>query len=348
MNTPISNINWKEISKWKLALIAFVTLFVLLVVLSFISTMGVSIGESMDGPESMEFSNSSAPRMNAEMSTDNIATTNDKSGGTTGGDAEDYEALSYNASYKNKNITPVCDTIESWKPLQYVVFEYASRNDSGCQYRFKVEREFAEGILDEVKKLTPEDLSADTTTIKKQVVEYEGKLDILQQQQAMYQNMLEKTENAYNQAVALAVTSENATSLAVLVRDELFHVNKLHTDRINLSQQIQSLAQKSAELQDQIEYVSFSLRATRYEIFDGSAIKDSWVHKMRFVISEANKTLQDVTLGVLQLLLGLLEVVVYVGVVMVVVVVTGRFGWHFVRSVWKKDTVQERQNHDYQ
>lgn len=349
----ILDINWREISKWKLVLVAFVTLLVLSVVLTiFKSLMGISTGMSLsqnkskDGLyESMGASNLSAPMMEMSMERDDVLITDDRSGGATGGDAEEYEALSYNASYKNKNITPLCDTIESWKPLGYVVFEYASRNDSGCNYRFKVEREFVEGILDEVKKLSPEDLFANTSTVKKQVVEYEGRLDILQQQQAMYQNMLEKTENAYNQAVALAVTSEDAASLAVLVKDELSHVNQLHAQRLNLSQQIQSLAQRSAELQDQIEYVRFSANVHKYEIVDGSAIKDSWVYRMRLVINEANTTLQDLTLGVLQLFLALLQGIVYAGVVIVVVIVTGKIGWRFVRSVWSAESNQDVSHH---
>jgi len=360
MNTTFSEINWKEISKWKLVLIALGALLVLSILLTVLkSLMGFSTSESLsqnirfnagmgESDSVTGMSSPSAPMVDTEMAYDKISSTYERGGYSTGGDAEKYEALSYNVTYKNKNITPICDTIESWKPLSYVVFEHAGRNDLGCNYRFKVERENVNGILEEVEKLHPEDMYADTTTMKKQVVEYEGQLAILLQKQEILEATLQKTTSAYNTVTALATQTQDVENLAIIVRDELNAIKQLTNERVLLAQQIESLAKRSAELQDQIQYVVFSLRVNKYEVIDGSAIKDSWVYKTRQVITDANRTLQDLTLGVIQLLLDLLQVIVYAGVVLVVVVVVGRIGWHFVRSVWStksKQDVSEYESH---
>jgi len=107
------------------------------------------------------------------------------------------------------------------------------------------------------------------------------------------------------------------------------------------------LARRSAEVQDRIEYVSFRLNAEKYEVIDGTALKDSWVYRTKSVFSSVNRTLQDLSLGVLELLFDLLEVVVYAGITIAVIALAIRFGWHFLKSLWVQKKPGEYEHHEH-
>ncbi|KKS28132.1 MAG: hypothetical protein UU89_C0045G0004 [Parcubacteria group bacterium GW2011_GWC2_42_11] len=346
MDNPLTNGSWRQKPSWKLFLLGFVGLIGVAIVLSILKTLlPQSYTGDMAVTDSYRMSNNTGSGI-AEMAPyapvpSGAPSYKSYDGDMSEADAESYESLSYYGSFKESNLDAVCDSIESWKPLAHVVFEKAVRNDLHCSYQFKVERAHVASIVTEIQNLNPEEFSAATETIKKQVVEYEGQLDILLRKQKLLETTLTDAVAAYDDLRTLATSVEDVESLTKIIDSKLNTIERLTRERVNLSQQIDAIAQQRAELADMIEYVYFSLQVEKYQVVDIASLKDSWVRGMRASIANLNTTLQDLTLGVFVLLLGLVQVIIYAGIILVVVFVIAKFAWYRVRSFWKEGAPNE-------
>ncbi len=355
MSNPFTNIKWKEVSKLKLFFIGLVALIGLAIVVSVLQMLMGHTG-SYSGGRGTSFSapimvdkmayESASPSTYSTKSINNamgIASDGDSSRGySTGGSAENYEAVSYNAQIKTRNIEQVCDNVESWKPLDYVVFENARRHDDWCRYRFKVEREHVNGVVTAVKALDPDEFSATTESMKKQLVRYDGQLSILLRKQDILESTLKDATNAYDQLVTLATRVEDVESLTKIINSKLGAIERLTKERVTLSQQIDSLARQSAELSDRVEYVYFSISVDRYVIFDISSIKDSWVYQVRSFVHDINETVQSLTIGLVSMLAKLLLTLTYVAIIGYVILFVLRYAWYFSKSFWKEGSANEQ------
>lgn len=271
---------------------------------------------------------------------------------STGADAEEFEALRYEADIKGKKIEQACDAVEKLKPLQYVVFESAQRRDGFCSYDFKVERSQVNKIVEEINALNPYNFSSNTQTRKNQVIRFEGQLDILLQQQEMYKTYLRDTNREYERAISTAADAPNAQALATLLRDRQNIVEQINNKRINIASQLQNVSRSSAAITDSIEYVDFSVNAYKYEVFNVQAIKDSWVDAFGSFVKNANNIFQLLTVGILQLVLYLILVVVYTAVIFFVAVFSIRAGREVARSTLKRkevshEHVEHHEQHDH-
>ena len=355
MDNALTNGSWRKIPLWKLFLIGFVSLVGVAVVLSVVKTLlPQQYTGNMLTTDSYRMSSDTGAGI-AEMapyapvpssapsykSYDGDMSEEQAMEPSVGADAESYESLSYYGSFKEGNHDAVCDSIESWKPLAYVVFEKAVRNDLHCSYQFKVERAHVASMVTEIENLNPEEFSAATETIKKQVVEYEGQLDILLRKQELLETTLSDAVTAYDDLRTLATSVEDVESLTKIIDSKLNTIERLTRERVNLSQQIDAIARQRAELADMIEYVYFSLWVEKYQMVDIASLKDSWVSGIRSTIVNLNSTLQDLTLGVFVLLLGLVQIIIYAGIILVAVLVVAKFAWHHVKRIWVEGTSRE-------
>jgi hypothetical protein len=347
-----SKINWGQISKLRLVGIVFIVLLGILLVLTLVqSTLHKLQGVNQMNTIAMQggigsknvMTKSIAP-LSVEYEWGDASVYEEtariapvpSSSYTVGDDAESFESLSYNVSFKRADIDTTCDTIESWKPLMYVVFETSSRNDVSCHYRFKVKREYVDTMLPEIEKLNPENFTANTETMKKQLVEYSDRLSILLRKQEILETSLENSSRAYSDLKALATSVEDVDSLTKIITNEIRDIGRLTEERILLSQEIERLSKNKSELEDSIDYVSFSLMVEKYDMFNLDAIKDSWVYKIRSFIYNGNMLLQNLTLGVLSLVLQLLMFVVYAGIILFIILFVGKHAWREGKAYWKR------------
>ena len=249
-------------------------------------------------------------------------------------DEAEYETLAYNAQIKTAELTQVCDIVESWKPQVYIVFETATRNEHNCTYRFKVERAYAEDIAAAIATLEPNELTARTETVKKQLVEYDSQLSILLKKQQLISDTLEDSTAAFDEVMALATDIEDVDTLSKVINSKLAAIERLTRDRINLAQQIDVLSRRAAELADDVDFVQFVVYVQKYEVFDLDSMKDSWVYAIRNFTVDVNQTLQSLTLGLLLNLLVLVKLVLYVFIILFIV----KFIWQLGKKVWLSGT----------
>ncbi len=341
MQNPLANVDWKTVSVKRLLLIALLLFLAWMVLWGLWGMMqqitGVNSVKSMPAPNAPSYDSMAGSNVMVQGTTDlgygsaERAIAPPVPSTSVGGDAESYESISYSASIKTAQLARVCDTIESWKPLSYVVFTRAVRGDTSCSYAFKVERASAEGVLAQLRALKPYELTGDIQTIKKQLVQYEGELAILQQRQQLLTDTLAQANDAYNKLMTLAEDANNVDALSKVIDSKLSQIERLSKSKIDLSGQIDSLVRRQSELADKLEYAYFSVSVEKYELVSTQGIKDSWMNALRRFSSDVNTFLENLTLGLLHNLLSFALVVVYLMLGLVI----AKYGWRAAKRMWQ-------------
>lgn len=256
-------------------------------------------------------------------------------GGTGTYDEGTYETKSYSAHIKTKAYDTACGTIESWKPLEYVVFESANRGDVFCSYRFKVGREHAQGILDQLTQLDPSDMNEQTDTVKRQVEDFTSQLDVLKKREALLADTLDKVSAAYDELVTLSKSAQDVETLAKVIDGKLNYIERLSQQRLQVATELDSIAKAKADLEDRIAFVTFDVSVEKVEYVNGKEIRDSWRSALRSFVRDANETLQQLTIGLLALILWLAQFILQALVFFIVVLVIAKYGWRATKKFWQ-------------
>jgi hypothetical protein len=157
----------------------------------------------------------------------------------------------------------------------------------------------------------------------------------------MLETMLADAIVAYDELRQVATSLDDAESLTKIINSKLQMIERLTNEQIQLSQRIDMVSQRAIELQDDIEYAQFSVYVQKYKFFDGTSIKDSWVREMQQFVRSVNEMLQDLTLGVIMLVVQLLVGLIYISIVGVTLFLFIKHGWRFVKQSWRNN------NHHY-
>jgi len=341
--TPVAQW-WQRVSKPRLVLFAIIALVVLAFVLSFVRAMlgsfsstaghvaqypGFPAGEVYDAPMM------AVESLNHKGVERSIAPAPDYDGGAGSFDESEYETQAYRATYHTSEFDSTCDQLELLKPRTDVVFEYANRSDARCSYHFKVERGVADQVLAELESLNPDELFADTQTVKQQVVDHETGMQLLLRKEAMLQQMLSDASNAYDSLAELATGAGDVESLTTIINSKLQQINQLTRELQTVSSQIDAMARSQSQLSDRIDYVQFSATVYKYEVVNLAGIKDSWVSAAKEFVVHLNSTLQALTLGFLGLLLTLVQFVLFALVIIALFLFVGKHGWRVAKQFWQ-------------
>ncbi|OGD69088.1 hypothetical protein A2996_00205 [Candidatus Campbellbacteria bacterium RIFCSPLOWO2_01_FULL_34_15] len=251
--------------------------------------------------------------------------------GTIGSDAEEFEVTEYYGNIKTGNLDKTCGRIEELKGFDYVIFENSNRDDRNCSYTFKVKNENAEEVLATVKDLKPENLNANTTTIKNVVDDYTSEVEILEKKLTSLEKTLTDAQSAYDDITVLATRTQDVASLAKIIDSKIQLIERLTTERINIKEQIDRLNRAKADQLDKIDYTYFRLNVSEIIIFDGKALKDSWIYEVRQFINEFNRMLQDISVNLASYLLMLIKIAIY----LLIALLVAKYGWIAVKKLWK-------------
>jgi len=266
-----------------------------------------------------------------ELSTRNIVS--DWDGGyIPGNDAEDFEVTEYSARIKTGNLDKVCGEIKDLKVKSYVIFESSNKNDNNCSYRFKVKKENEDEILQVVQDLKPEDLNINTESIKRQISDFTTEEEILTKKLAQIEEILQEAQEAYDEVAELATKSRDAVALASTISSKLTLIEKLTTERLNTKNNLDRLSQAKAIQLDKLEYTSFTVNISKNLIIDFKAIGDSWERELKNFVNEFNDMLQGISVKLLSFGIRLMQVAIY----LIVALFIAKYGWRFVKFVWKK------------
>lgn len=257
-----------------------------------------------------------------------------QSGGVGYYDEVGYETKSYYAHIKTRAYDVACDTIESWKPLAYVVFEQSNRGDSYSAYRFKVERDRASEVLAQLKGLDPRTLNEQSEVVKRQVEEYTSQLDVLKKREALLADTLDKVSVAYDELVTLSKSAHDVETLAKVIDGKLNYIERLSQQRIQVAAELDAIARAKADLEDRIAYVYVDVSVEKIEFVNKEEIRDSWMYAAREFVAQVHKTFQQLTFGVLALVLWLVQLILEAIIFFVVVLFIVKHGWRATKKFW--------------
>ncbi len=246
--------------------------------------------------------------------------------------AEEFEVTEYYAHIKTAHLENVCGEIKDLKAMTYVIFEDSNENDRSCNFKFKVEKNWEERVLQVVRDLKPEDLNINTESIKKQIDDFTSEEEILTKRLEQVEETLGDAQEAYDEVTQLATKSQDVETLAKIINDKITLIEKLTKERLNTKASLDRLSQMKADQLDKLKYTSFTVSVYEDLIIDPEYIKDSWKRELENLVNEFNMMLQGVSVKLLSFATKLIQVVVY----LLIALLLAKYGWRFVRFVWKK------------
>ncbi len=252
--------------------------------------------------------------------------------GTVGNNAEDFEVTDYNALIETRDIQKTCAVVISLKSLKHVIFENSQESDKNCNYTFKVEHARAAEVLAVIKDLKPKDISENIYTIKSQLDDFTNQTEILIKKRASIDETLQKALAAYDQITALAIRTQDASSLAKIIDSKVQIIERLTQERININQQLDYLSRAKADQMDRLEYTYFNVSVYENKYLDVKNIKDSWRASIKNFFSTVNEALQNATINLFAILFMTIPFVVY-GLILLV---GAKYGWRLVKYIWNK------------
>ncbi len=251
---------------------------------------------------------------------------------TPGDDSEAYEVKSYSVYIETRNLERDCAVILNLYARADVIFENRREGRSDCNFTFKVSQAQAAEVLTLIETLDPRDVSEYAYTIKREVNDYASALDALKQKLDSLDATLAEATQSYNSITNLATSRGDVENLAKIIESKLTILERLTLLRIDTINQIDSLERSKAEALDRLIYTYFTVSIAARPYLDGDTLADSWRTSVRQFIIDANTLLEDLSLGLLSLLLGILKY----GLYFVILLVTARFGWTFSQRVWER------------
>jgi hypothetical protein len=250
----------------------------------------------------------------------------------TGDTAEEFEVTQYNAHIETRRLQGTCDAVAGLKVREDVIFDNSNSYDRGCSFTFKVKHASVEEIVAFIKELNPRDFSENSYTIKRQIDDFTGEVEVLQKKRASIDATLASALNAYDEVTRLATNSQNADALAKIIDSRIGIIERLTQERININEQLDRLARAKADQLDRLDYTYFSVSVQENKYIDGESLKDSWKQTLRDFVMQVNKVIQDVTVNLILLLFFIAQWALYAVIVLVVV----KYGWALGKGIWKR------------
>jgi hypothetical protein len=288
---------------------------------------GYGFSESYNGSAAYNY----AGKGLADLSVRNIASMAPQSV-TKGANAEAFEVTDYNGSIETRNLDETCGEVAQLKKYDYVIFESANQYEHSCNYSFKVAKAHVEEILGAIKKLDPRELSENTRTIKNQVDDFTGEIEILQKKANSIKDTLENAVRAYDNITAVATRAQDAASLAKIIDSKIQVIERLTQESIDVSAQLDRLTRSKAGQLDRIDYTYFNINVYENKYVDVQGIKDSWKAAVKDFVGSINRTAQGITVGLVMMIVTIIQFALYILIVVFVV----KYGWKLIKYVWTK------------
>lgn len=247
-------------------------------------------------------------------------------------DAEAFEIKNYSASIETRNLMEDCNAISDLKSRTDVIFVNGSEYDRGCAFTFKVEKRSVDAILSLIKDLDPKELSENTHTIKREVEDYTSEIQIYQNKLDSLDETLSTALASYENITLLATQRGDVESLAKIIESKLLLIERLTNARIDAQNQLAYITRAKVEAIDQLEYTYFNVNVYESKYADWEALHDSWKMALKQFVHIINQFAQEMSIGLVVLLVSILKFAVY-GVILLLTV---KFGWKFVRNMWQR------------
>jgi len=358
----IMNFDWslKSIIKAAVALVVIVVAFAIVAnVLSAVSKNVLGYGGSNDGYSSnsvmQEFVGGIGGALGIETSMDSkLAVSSRGMGmlsdmayspessymptpivGENGSDAESYERRDYNVQYETRKFDDTCAAINGLKPKDYVVFDNSTKNETWCNYTFRVEVSHEDEVVAMLQGLDPRDFNVNTSSIERTVEYQDSELAMQQRRLESITQTLTQAETSFNSLISQATREGDTKTLSEVINNKINTLDNLNQQLLSTQDRIDRLMKNRGDQIEQIEYAHFYVSVSKITFFDAQRFTDEWKQNVQEMFTKANATLVVLTVGLVAFLLGALQFVIYGALLVLGLTIFAKIAWTVIKRIWK-------------
>lgn len=332
----IKKLDFRPSTIFKIAGLAVVAVIVVVAIFRFIGSSFYSIVKQHQSLNLPMFDvnygkmNESAVYNDMKLSIRNVASV--KPSNSTGNNAEDFEVKEYYALIETRKLDDDCAKINSLKARADVIFENVNSYDKGCDFIFKVKKETVVEILEIIKSLEPKELQEKTFTIKNQIEDFTGEINILNKKLASIDETLNVAVAAYNEVTRLATTTRDVESLAKIIDSKINLIERLTSERLQVSNRLEEINRTKTIQLDRVNYIYFNVKIYENKFIDWENLKDSWKAATQEFIRDLNQIAQNLSINLASILFYVFEILIYCFLFFVI----AKYVWKLAKYIWTK------------
>lgn len=251
-------------------------------------------------------------------------------------DLESYETTSYSVTGKIKPFEELCSTLKTLKADPQIHFKSIYEKTNNCRANFFVEKEKLNSVLTTLTSFGGVEYTRNTVSVTKHRQQLQSQTSILIQQLASVQRYLSAAETQFDEIAELARETNDAETLSRAIREQLSLIETLTQKKISLTSRLNNLYQQSAELEERINVIEFSVNVTRSNPIYINKDSLKWGNAWQDLKDTYTDTLIGLTalLGVF-LLYGI-QYLIYLTIIISVLIVIIRGFWKMIKILWKR------------
>lgn len=252
----------------------------------------------------------------------------------TGGftsELEKYETTDYSVNARTKQFDALCDTLVTLKADDRFDFRSLNSSLNNCNAVFYTDERYAGEIVPQLQQFDGVTISRTTNSVTRHREQLQSRTQILQQQLASVSRSLAAAETQFDEIADFARANNDASSLSEAIQKKLRLVDTLTNRKISLTSQLDSIYQQSAELEERLGVVQFSVNVSRS--YPQSPNQDS--RKWEQAWEALSDSFTDTLIGLTAFFGIFLLWTVRIGIYLLVVLIVVRLLWKFVRFIWK-------------
>jgi hypothetical protein len=244
---------------------------------------------------------------------------------------ERYETTDYSVNARTNQFDALCDTLTALKADDRFDFRSLNSSLNNCNAVFFTEERYAGELVPQLQQFDGVTITRSTNSVTRHRQQLQGRADILEQQLASVNRSLATAETQFDEIAAFARDNNDASAFSEAIQEKLRLIDTLTSRKISLTSQLDSLYQQSAELEERLGVVQFTVSVQRSFPLTPSENTRKWEQAWDDLKDTYTDTLIGLTtvFGIFLLWTG--RIALYLLVVLVVI----RLLWKFVRFIWK-------------
>lgn len=323
-------------------LITFIVLLVILVIISSFNSTPIGLRDSSYRVEQDDygFANtiSNAPMMNRGISADMIESESSyyphplppaTDGYTV--NLEKFEITNYSVTARTKQFDDLCSAVTNLKVNPDIHFKSINESTNNCRANLFVPEEKVQFIIDTVSVFSGVEIARNTESVTKQKERLVSQTEILKQQLNSVSNSLLVAEIQLDEIAELAKQTNDVKTLSLTIREKISLLDTLTQRKIQLTSQLEQMLKQSAELDERIGVVEFTINIYRSNPITINEKASQWESAWDTLSDEFTSTQIGVTVILGVLLLWLVRAFVYLLILIIVL----RVVWKLAKRIWR-------------
>ena len=316
-----------------------VVLFIILTILASLNSARNSVGLSVDydyAPSAPGMGRGVADSMMMEsagmpaMDSSYMPYPTPTPGGYTA-ELERYETTDYSVSGRTKHLGTICNSLNALKADSRFHFKSLNESLNNCNAVFYTEEEYASSLVSQFLEFDDITITRSTNSVTRHREQLQGQASIIEQQLASVNRSLATAETEFDEIARFARENNDAATLSNAIEEKLRLIDNLTSRKISLTSQLDSLYQRSADLEERIGVVQFSINVNRSQAINPGETSRKWERAWDDLGENFTDTLIGITAFFGIFLLWAVRITLYLLIVLIII----RGLWKFVKFIWR-------------